>query len=121
MTNQEWTRLEAKLNDFDPAVRRDALAACAAMRGESAPAADGAVNMHCHSFFSYHAEGWSPSRIVWEAYKAGWYAAALCDFDVLDGLEEPVFPEGAEGKRAFSWENFREIPPVMVCRLVKKT
>lgn len=46
---------------------------------------------------------------------------------VLDGLEEPVFPEGAEGrppswgKRAFSWENFRDIPPVMVCRLIKKT
>ena len=40
---------------------------------------------------------------------------------VLDGLEEPVFPEGAEGKRAFSWENFREIPPVLVCRLIKRT
>jgi len=40
---------------------------------------------------------------------------------VLDGLEEPVFPQGAEGKRAFSWENFREIPPVLVARLIKKT
>ena len=100
MTNQEWTRLEAKLNDFDPAVRRDALAACAAMRGESAPAADGAVNMHCHSFFSYHAEGWSPSRIVWEAHKAGWYAAALCDFDVLDGLEEFLDAARVVGLRA---------------------
>ena len=46
---------------------------------------------------------------------------------VLDGLEEPVLPEGAEGrppswgKRPFSWENFRDIPPVLVCRLIKKT
>ena len=39
----------------------------------------------------------------------------------LDGLEEPVFPQGAEGKRAFSWENFRDIPPVLVARLIKKT
>jgi 2-polyprenyl-3-methyl-5-hydroxy-6-metoxy-1,4-benzoquinol methylase len=31
---------------------------------------------------------------------------------VLDGLEEPVFPEGAEANRPFSWENFQEIPPV---------
>jgi len=44
--------------------------------------------MHFHSFFSYNAEGWSPSRIVWEAKKCGLYAAGLCDFDVLDGLEE---------------------------------
>jgi SAM-dependent methyltransferase len=39
---------------------------------------------------------------------------------VLDGLEEPVFPEGAEAKRPFSWENFREIPPVLVARLIRK-
>ena len=100
MTKQEWTRLEAKLDDFDPAVRRDALAACAAMRGEGAPAAEDAVNMHCHSFFSYNAEGWSPSRIVWEALKAGWYAAALCDFDVLDGLDEFLDAARVVGLRA---------------------
>jgi len=46
------------------------------------------VNMHFHSFFSYNAEGWSPSHIAWEAKKSGLYAAGLCDFDVVDGLEE---------------------------------
>ena len=40
---------------------------------------------------------------------------------VLDGLEEPVFPEGAEAKRPFSWENLREIPPVLVARLIKRS
>ncbi len=45
-------------------------------------------NMHLHSFFSYNANGYSPCRIAWEAHKAGLYAAALCDFDVLDGLDE---------------------------------
>ena len=45
------------------------------------------LNLHFHSFFSYNAEGFSPSHIAWEARKAGLYAAGLCDFDVLDGLE----------------------------------
>ena len=39
---------------------------------------------------------------------------------VLDGLEEPVFPEGTEANRPFSWENFRDIPPVLVARLIHK-
>lgn len=46
------------------------------------------INMHFHSFFSYNAENWSPSRIAWETKKNGLYAAGLCDFDVLDGLNE---------------------------------
>jgi hypothetical protein len=100
MTTKEWTRLEARLNDFDPAVRRDTLAACAALYEGGAPAAAPVVNMHCHSFFSYNAEGWSPSRIVWEATKAGWYAAALCDFDVLDGLDEFLNAARVTGLRA---------------------
>ncbi len=89
MTQQKLTRLEARLNDFDSAVRRDSLAACAALYDTPASAGqDVALNMHIHSFFSYNAAGWSPSRIAWEAHKAGWYAAALCDFDLLDGLDE---------------------------------
>lgn len=46
------------------------------------------VNMHMHSFFSYNAFGYSPSRIAHEAVANGLYAAGLCDFDVLDGLDE---------------------------------
>jgi hypothetical protein len=36
---------------------------------------------------------------------------------VLDGLEEPVFDGTASGKRLFSWENYTEIPPVLVARM----
>lgn len=36
---------------------------------------------------------------------------------VLDGLEEPAFDETADPSRPFSWENFTEIPPVLVARL----
>lgn len=46
------------------------------------------VNMHMHSFFSYNAYFWSPTRVAWEAKQAGLMAAGLIDFDVLDGMEE---------------------------------
>ena len=80
--------LEEKLNDFDPRVRRDALEALQALTGRQTPVASENVNMHCHSFFSYHAAGWSPTRIAWSCHRQGLYAAAICDFDVLDGLDE---------------------------------
>jgi 2-polyprenyl-3-methyl-5-hydroxy-6-metoxy-1,4-benzoquinol methylase len=35
---------------------------------------------------------------------------------VIDGMDEPVFPSSEEARRPFSWENFREIPPVLVAR-----
>ncbi len=48
--------LESALNDFDPQVRRDALAELA--RGVLPTAtATPAVNLHCHTFFSFNAYG----------------------------------------------------------------
>lgn len=41
------------------------------------------------------------------AFRAGW---------LIDGLEEPTFPPEKEGRRPFSWENFKEIPPVLAVR-----
>lgn len=40
------------------------------------------------------------------------FAAGL----VLDGLEEPAFPDASQAKRAFDWDNFPEIPPVLAVR-----
>jgi hypothetical protein len=77
--------LEQQLDDFDPQARRAALQQLTAMPGHPVSLN---VNMHLHSFFSFNAEDYSPSRLAWEAKKAGLYAAGLCDFDVLDGLEE---------------------------------
>lgn len=76
-----------QLDEADPAQRREALAALAAQT-DGLPPAGTNVNMHMHSFFSYNAEGWSPSHLAWAARSAGLYAAGLCDFDVLDGQEE---------------------------------
>lgn len=36
---------------------------------------------------------------------------------VLDRFEEPVFDSDFSGKRPFSWNNFREIPPVIIVRM----
>lgn len=67
--------------------RRRALAELCARGIPDAPATDW-VNMHLHTFFSYNGEGWSPTRIAWEARVRGLYSIAICDFDVLQGLEE---------------------------------
>ena len=74
------------LNDFNADTRRDALGTLASSTAFAGPGA--LFNMHCHSFFSYNASGWSPSRIAYECRRQGLCAAALCDFDVLDGLDE---------------------------------
>jgi hypothetical protein len=83
--------LERQLDSFDAAQRRAALAALCRM------AVDGvlpllppgtAVNLHTHTFFSYNARRYSPSKFAWLARKAGLAAAGIVDFDVLDGLEE---------------------------------
>ena len=89
---------ELILDSFDPAVRRNALEALAVAVPCLEPGPN--VNMHFHSFFSYNAKGWSPSRIAWEARHGGLYAAGLCDFDVLDGLEEFLDAGLALGLRA---------------------
>jgi 2-polyprenyl-3-methyl-5-hydroxy-6-metoxy-1,4-benzoquinol methylase len=36
---------------------------------------------------------------------------------VLDRLEEPIFDMQVQGRRPFSWVNFKEIPPVLAVRL----
>lgn len=84
-------RLEDQLNSFDPTERAEALCDLTeeVARGSiSIPPTRDEVNLHYHTFFSFNAEGWSPSRIAWEARKYGLAAAGIVDFDVLDGMEE---------------------------------
>lgn len=86
------------MDSFDPQVRRDALRRLA--DAGPLPPPGGNVNMHLHSFFSYNARGWSPSHLAWGARQAGLHAAGLCDFDVLDGLEEYLDAATLVGLRA---------------------
>ncbi len=78
-----------KLDSFDAEERRRALEQLAASeepegRADRRPE----VNLHCHTFFSYNAYGYSPSRFTWEAHRYGLEVAGIVDFDVLDGVRE---------------------------------
>ena len=46
------------------------------------------VNMHCHTFFSFNAYGFSPAALAWLAKKRGYAAIGIVDFDVLDAVDE---------------------------------
>ena len=84
----DYEELQRELNSFNPGARRHTLQRLAASAEALSASASTNHNMHMHSFFSYNARGWSPSRIAWEARRTGLYAAGLCDFDVIDGLDE---------------------------------
>ena len=87
----ESVQLEHALDSLRPSQRREALRRLldAVGRGEIAlPEAGDAVNLHCHTFFSYNVYGYSPTKVAWLARKGGLAAAGIVDFDVLDGLAE---------------------------------
>ncbi|MGZ4393690.1 MAG: hypothetical protein ACXVRK_16485 [Gaiellaceae bacterium] len=91
-------RDEAALDVFDPAVRRRALERiCAATTW---PAPSEIVNLHCHTFYSYNAYGYSPTHFAVLARKCGVAVAGIVDFDVLDGLDEFQAASHAVGLKA---------------------
>jgi hypothetical protein len=81
------TRMEAQLNDFSSAKRAQALEALIAA-GKPSAAVQPVVNLHCHTFFSFNAFGYSPSGLAWLARQRGFRALGIVDFDVLDGVDE---------------------------------
>lgn len=84
-------QLESQLNNFAPDVRARALSELLARaeRGEIsfAPEAD-VANMHCHTFFSFNAYGYSPTGLAWLAKRRGFRVMGIVDFDVLDAVDE---------------------------------
>ncbi len=83
----DLSKLETALNDFEIKVRSCALRELVAAGLPAVQSRDD-VNLHIHTFYSYNAEGWSPSRTAWEMHRRGLFAAGIIDFDVLDGMEE---------------------------------
>jgi hypothetical protein len=84
---ESTSQLEAQLSDFSPTRRMQALEALIAS-GNTAGASQEAVNLHCHTFFSYNAYGYSPSGLAWLARQRGFKALGIVDFDVLNGVDE---------------------------------
>lgn len=76
------------LGSFDAAVRRAALERLYEAEKDTLPAAGAHLNCHAHTFYSYNAYGYSPSRFAWLAKQRGLAAGGIVDFDVLDGLDE---------------------------------
>ncbi len=84
-------QLEAQLNSFDRITRASALTALAdrAAKGEiTFPPTSHVANMHCHTFFSFNAYGYSPTALAWLAKRNGYALMGIVDFDVLDGVDE---------------------------------
>ena len=84
-------KLEAKLDSFDVSKRKEALAKLKAMADASKiefAETGNLTNVHFHTFYSFNAEGYSPSKIAWLSKKMGLTIAGIVDFDVLDGLGE---------------------------------
>ena len=85
------TTLEAQLNDTSLERRRAALDALVdrVHRGEIVwPEPRRAVNLHCHTTFSYNGYGYSPTCFAWKARCEGLRVAGIVDFDVLDAVDE---------------------------------
>ena len=91
MINTPLEILEAQLSDFDLTRRTAALRELLALADQGvvdiAPPAE-VANMHCHTFFSYNAYGYSPTALAWLAKKSGYPFMGIVDFDVLDGVGE---------------------------------
>ena len=87
----EMIALDSELNNASLDRRLAAVRALADMMGDGScvvtPETD-VVNMHCHSFFSFNAYGYSPSSLAWLAKRDGFRAIGMVDFDVLDGVDE---------------------------------
>jgi len=84
-------QLEQQLNDFNPDIRREALKELDRLVEAGKihlPEMQDVANMHCHTFFSFNAYGYSPTGLAWLAKKNGYKYMGIVDFDVLDGVEE---------------------------------
>ena len=83
--------LDKKLYDFNLDVRQKTVKDLAEQVkiGQIIPEKDTpAFNLHCHTFFSFNAYGYSPSGLAWLARRQGFKLVGMVDFDVLDGVDE---------------------------------
>ena len=84
-------KLTEQLNDFDADTRQAALQELLHRvdAGEiDFPAPAEVANMHCHTFFSFNAYGYSPAALAWLGKQEGYKLMGTVDFDVLDAVDE---------------------------------
>ena len=116
-----FEELELKLDSFNADERKKALNVLFEKvdAGEiTLPQAGTAVNLHCHTFFSYNTYGYSPSKFAWLARKAGLAVAGVVDFDVLDALEEFLTAARKLGLKACAGLETRVFVPEFSTRVI---
>lgn len=114
MDEKQIIELEAKLDSFDIAERKNALDELVglAQNGKiTFPNPDKRTNMHFHTFYSYNAEGYSPTKIAWLAKRAGLGCAGTVDFDVIDSIDELYEAAAKLGIKASSGMETRVFVP----------
>jgi hypothetical protein len=118
-TPSKIRELEEELDDFDPLVRAEALSELVASADaglvqleQPGPAA----NMHCHTFFSFNAYGYSPSHLAWLARQRGLSLMGIVDFDVVDGVDEFLSACNLAGVRASAGIETRVFIPEFATR-----
>lgn len=87
----ELTRLETRLDSFDPETRKESLQSLLNLVKTGlieVPEGREIANLHCHSFFSYNGYGYSPTHLAWIGKKHGIKFMGIVDFDILDGVDE---------------------------------
>lgn len=72
--------------------------------------------MHCHTFFSFNAYGYSPTHLAWVARQQGFRAIGSVDFDVLDAVDEFLNACDTAGVRASSGLESRVFVPEFSAR-----
>lgn len=80
-------QVETELDSFDRAARDRALRTLL-NAFPAAPRPSAVANMHCHTFYSFNAYGYSPTRLAWLARQRGYALLGIVDFDVLDAVSE---------------------------------
>lgn len=83
--------LESRLDSFDAAIRSESLEELVELADSGLvdfKPTQSILNLHCHTFYSYNAYGYSPSKLAWLGKKSGLRFMGVVDFDVLDGVDE---------------------------------
>lgn len=90
----ETEQIIGGLSSFDPHTRQESLSNITVLiKKRKITKSDKPtpwLNLHLHTFHSFNCNNWSPSRVVFEAWKTGLQYAGTVDFDTLAGLDETL-------------------------------
>ena len=87
------TELEAQLNDFNADIRAAALRTLLERQPQRPVPPREIANLHCHTFCSFNAYGYSPSALAWLARQQGlacWASSILMYWTPWTNFSTPV-------------------------------